>query len=85
MNEAVQVCQSLLWRPVFYVAYGSLQSHFAIPANFQDLAVYLDSIGKLVQRTEAISLGNQGLTISWLNLQAFIQIFKGIVVSMKFR
>jgi hypothetical protein len=67
------------------VAYGPLQSNFTIPANFQDLAVYLDSIRKLVQRAEAISLGYQRLAISWLNLQAFIQIFKGIVVSMKFR
>lgn len=63
---------------------GSLQHNLCVPSNFQNLAVDPNCIAELIQSSEAISLGDQRLDVSWLNLQAFVEILKRIVISMQF-
>ena len=61
-----------------------LQHNLRIPSYFQNLAVDPNSITELIESSEAVRLCDQRLDVSWLNLQAFIEVLKSVVVSMQF-
>ncbi len=82
MDKFVQIAEGLIGSAALDMPDGPLQHDLSIPPLLQYLRIDLDGLWVLVERPVAVGLGNQGLRVGWLQLQALVEVLECVVEPM---